>query len=127
MDKIKDQDELQFRQINPSWMEEDGPSRLAFIPTRKDDGKLFLDRSASTTAKKCHDDFCALGLQSESVYGLTPRELLEGPHPVECFSSPLTHNPHHSHADFNGLTKSQMKTKSQELRRRAIARGKLHP
>lgn len=127
MTKIDDPDEVQFRQVNPRWMEEDGPSRLAFLPTKKDDGKLSLDRSASTTAKQSYDDFRALGLNSDGVFGLTPGECEENPHPVECFASPLDNNPHHSHAEFNGLTNSQRKAKSQELRRRAISRGKLHP
>lgn len=127
MTKIDDQDEVQFRQVNPSWMEEDSPSRQAFIPTRKDDGKLSLDRSASTTAKQAYDDFRSLGLNSEGVFGITPGECGEDPNPIECFESPLENNPHHSHADFNGLTKSQKKAKSQELRRKAISRGKLHP
>lgn len=127
MTKIDDLDEVQFRQVNPSWMEGDEPSRLAFIPTKKDDGKLSLDRSASTTAKQSYDDFRALGLNSEGVFGLTPQECEATPNPVECFASPLDNNPHHSHAEFNGLTNSQKKAKSQELRRRAIARGKFHP
>lgn len=127
MTKIDDQNELQFRQVNPSWMEEDGPSRQAFIPTRKDDGKLSLDRSASTTAKQAYDDFRALGLNSDGVFGITPGDCEGEPNPIGCFASPLENNLHHSHADFNGLTNSQKKAKSLELRRRAIARGKLHP
>lgn len=127
MSKISDKTEVQFRQVNSSWMESDGPSRLAFIPTKKDDGKLSLDRSATTTAKASFDDFKALGLNSEGVYGLTPQEMLDQPCPVECFESPLQNNPHHSHADFDGLSNSQKKTKSQELRRKALSRGKLHP
>lgn len=123
MKKIEDHDEVQFRQVNPSWVENDGPSRLAFIPTKKDDDKLSMDRSASTNAKTSFDDFRALGLNSHGVYGLTPQEFSEEPYPVECFESPLDSNPHHSHAEFNGLSRSQKKTKSQNLRRKALARG----
>ena len=120
MTKLDDQDEVQFRQVNPSWMEEGGPSRLAFMPTTKDDGKLSLDRSVSTTVKRSYDDFRALGLRSDGVFGLTPGECSEDPYPVECYASPLDYNPHHSHADFTGLTNGQKKAKSQELRRKAI-------
>lgn len=127
MAKIDDPDEVQFRQVNPSWVEEGGPSRQAFIPTRKDDGKLSLDRSASTTAKQAFDNFRSLGLNSEVVFGITPGECLEEPSPIECFESPLVNNPNHSHADFRGLSKSQKKAKSLELRRKAIARGRLYP
>lgn len=127
MTKLEDSNEIQFRQVNPSWIEEDQPSRLAFIPTRKDNRRLSLDRSASTTAKKAFEDFQALGLKSAGVYGLTPSEFEDAPHPVECFASPLSHNPHHSHADFHGLSNGEVKKKSHELRRRAVARGKLHP
>jgi hypothetical protein len=127
MSKIDDVDEVQFRQINPSWLEDDGPSRLAFLPTKKDDGKLSLDRSSTTTAKDAFEDFKALGLNSSGVYGLTPDEFSKQPSPVECHGSPLENNPHHSHADFSELSNGQRKAKSQELRRLAIARGKLHP
>lgn len=127
MTKIDDPDELQFRQINPSWMEDDGPSRLAFIPTKKDDGKLSLDRSATTDAKNSFEDFKSLGLNSDGVFGLTPREMESEPCPVECFESPLANNRHHSHAEFTGLTNGEKKKKSQDLRRKALARGKLHP
>lgn len=127
MTKIANQNEIQFRQIHPNWMEGDEPSRLAFMPTRKDGNKLSLDRSSSTTAKQSYDDFRALGFKSDGVYGLTPGELLKNPNPIECFASPLDNNPHHSHADFGGLSNSQKKAKSQELRRKAVVRGKLHP
>lgn len=127
MTKIDDPDEVQFRQVNPSWMQDDAPSRQAFEPTKKDDGKLSLDRSASTTPKKAHDDFTALGLRSQAVFGITPRECDEEPTPISCYESPLQNNPHHSHADFDGLSRGERKKKSLELRRYAIARGKLHP
>ncbi len=127
MKKIDDLSEIQFRQVNPSWMEDYGPSRLAFLPTRKDEGKLSMDRSATTDAKSSHEDFKSLGLNSEGVFGLMPCECLETPNPIKCYESPLENNPHHSHAEFAGLTKSQQKAKSQDLRRKALARGKLHP
>lgn len=127
MTKIDDENEIQFRQVNPSWVENDEPSRLAFIPTKKDEGKLSMDRSATTVAKDSFDNFKSLGLKSDGVYGLTPSEFQENPSSIQCFESPLENNPHHSHADFNGLTNGQKKAKSQDLRRKAIARGKLHP
>jgi hypothetical protein len=127
MAKIDDQDEIQFRQVNPCWMEDDDPSRQAFIPTKKDKGKLSFDRSATTTAKASLEDFKLLGLNSDGVYGLTPQEMSEEPFPIECFESPLVNNPHHSYAEFEGLSNSQKKRKSQELRRKALARGKLYP
>jgi len=127
MTKIDDPNEIQFRQVNPNWVQDDVPTRQAFIPTTKDEGKLSLDRSATTTAQQAHNDFTALGLRSEAVFAITPAECSEEPDSIECYESPLENNPHHSHADFNGLTKSRRKKKSFELRRHAIARGKLHP
>jgi len=125
--KLKDPQEIQFRQIHPKWMESDGPSRQAFIPMRNDDGKLSLDRSATTTAEDSFNNYIGLGLCSGGVYGLTPSEFEGKPNPVECFESPLANNPHHSHADFNGLTRSQKKKKSQYLRIMAINRKMLYP
>lgn len=127
MSKIDDPNEIQFRQVNPNWIQDDAPSRQAFDPTKKDDGKLSLDRSGSTSAQKAHEDFTALGLRSEAVFGITPGECAEEPNAIECHESPLDNNPHHSHADFNGLSKSERKKKSFELRRYAVARGKLYP
>ena len=127
MTKIDDPDEIQFRQINPCWFANNEPSRLAFIPTTKDEGKLSLDRSTSTTARQSFDDFRALGLNSDAVFGLTSREFAENPNDVECFASPKKNNLHHSHADFSSLSNGQKKAKSQVLRRHAIFRGKLHP
>ncbi len=127
MTKIDDPNEVQFRQVNPSWMQDNAPSRQAFEPTRRDEGKLSLDRSALTTAQQAHENFTSLALKSEAVFGVTPEECADEPHPIECHESPLDNNPCHSHADFNGLSRSERKTKSQELRRFAIARGKLYP
>ena len=127
MKPIDDKNEVQFRQVHPNWVEEGEPSRLAFIPTTKDEDKLSLDRSANLNSKESFDNFRALGLQSEGVYGLTPNEFSEEPHSIECYESPLDGNPHHSHADFAGLSRREKKLKSLSLRRSALARGKLHP
>ena len=108
-------------------MQEGIPNSAAFMPTRKDEGKLSLDRSTLITAKQSQENFRAQGLNSAAVYGITPEECRETPEPIGCLASPLENNPHHSHADFSELSKGQRKTKSQELLRRAIARGKLHP
>ena len=42
MAKIKDPDEVQFRQVNPKWIDEGVPTREAFLPMGNDDGKLSL-------------------------------------------------------------------------------------
>lgn len=127
MTKIDNSDEVQFRQVNPNWIQDDIPTRQAFIPTTKDEGKLSLDRSATTTAQQAHENFTALGLRSEAVFGITPGECDEQPDPINCHESPLENNPHHSHADFTDLNKGQRKKKSSDLLRHALARGKLHP
>jgi len=127
MTKVDNPDEIQFRQIHPDWIQDDEPSRQAFIPTKKDDGKLSLARSILTSAEKAFQNYIALGLRSSAVYGLSVSEFEEEPAPIKCYASPLSNNPHHSHADFSGLSKSQKKIKSQELRRLAINRGKIFP
>lgn len=111
MTKIDDPDEVQFRQVNPSWMQDDAPSRQAFEPTRKDDGKLSLDRSISTHAQQAHEDYIALGLRSEAVFGVTPGECAQEPNPIECHEDPLPNNPHHSHADFSTLSRGERRKK----------------
>ncbi len=112
-------------------MDKGYPTRLAFSPSKKDAGCLSLDRSVANTAEKSYKNYTALGLKSAAVYGIEAGEFEQEPHPIECHASPIEEagqsNPHHSHADFNGLSKSQRKTKSIELRRIAVVRGKLHP
>lgn len=131
MSKIDDSGEVQFRQIHPSWMEEGDPTRQAFAPSTKDEGCLSLDRSLGINAKQSYENYTSLGLKSEAVYGITVGEFEAQPHPIPCHASPIDEadqkNPHHSHADFNSLTKAQRKAKITELRRAAIGRGKLHP
>ncbi len=127
MKKIDDPYEVQFRQAHPAWVEDGRPTRQIFLPTKKDAGQLSLDRSHSTTPEQCYSNFQSLGLASSGVFGLTPEEFSEGPHPLDCFASPAPNNPHHSHADFTGLTHGQQKAKSIMLLKHAIARGKLHP
>lgn len=131
MSKLEDLQELQFRQIHPSWVDEGHPTRQAFSPSTKDAGCLSLDRSAAIDARQSHENYTSLGLKSEAVYGIEVGEFAEMPYPVECYASPIEEadqwNPHHSHADFNNLTKAERKAKITELRRIAIGRGKLHP
>ena len=131
MSKIDDPLEVQFRQVHPSWVDEGHPTRQAFSPSTKDKGCLSLDRSIDITAKQSYESFTALGLMSEAVYGIAASEFEEEPNPIECYASPIEEddhiNPHHSHADFSGLNKSQRKAKITELRRVALSRGKLHP
>ncbi len=86
MTRIKDKDELQYRQIHPNCMKNCMPLRVAFAPTGKDAGKLSFDRSASITAEESHDAFQARGLKSTGVHGLTPGGCSEEPNPIECFA-----------------------------------------
>ncbi|MGV0035488.1 MAG: hypothetical protein ACNYPE_11225 [Candidatus Azotimanducaceae bacterium WSBS_2022_MAG_OTU7] len=108
-------------------MDKGHPSRRVFSPTKKDVWCLSLDRSAAITAKQSYENYTLLGLKSAAVYGVETGEFEKQPHPIECHASPIQSNPHHSHADFNGLSKTQRKTKSTELLRIAVDRGKLHP
>jgi hypothetical protein len=131
MSKIDDPEEVQFRQVHPSWVDEGHPTRQAFSPSTKDNGCLSLDRSIGITARQSYENFTALGLKSEAVYGIASGEFGAEPNPIECYASPIEEddhtNLHHSHADFNELNKGQRKTKITELRRVALNRGKLHP
>ena len=131
MSKINDPLEVQFRQVHPSWVDEGHPTRQAFSPSTKDNGRLSLDRSIKITAKQSYESFTALGLKSEAVYGIAASEFEEQPNPIECYASPIEEedhiNLHHSHADFSGLNKGQRKAKITDLRRVALSRGKLHP
>lgn len=130
-DALEDADELLFRQVHPSFIDEGVPSSQAFTPTSKDDGRLSVDRSSLTTAAASHALYVGDGHASDAVYALTVAEFAgEG---LECFSDPVlpgvgqSANPAHAVADYSPHKANAQKTKARRLKQKAIARGKLHP
>ncbi|AUW46857.1 hypothetical protein [Rhizobium leguminosarum] len=135
---LEDKDEILFRQIHPSFIQ-DGelssqpftPTSQAFAPTPKDEGYLSVDRSSMTSAGDSYRLFTSNGHASSAVYGVTVGEFCE--QAIACIQAPIqasenqTANPAHALADYNPHKSGQQKNKAKRLKQRAIARGRLHP
>lgn len=122
--------EMLFRHIHPKWVEDDGePSSQPFIPTKKDNNKLSVDRSSLTDAASSYALFLANGLASVAVYGLTVGEFDKEQLP--CAADPLEQspeqlaNPAHALADYAGFSAGQQKLIARRLKLVARARGVL--
>ena len=128
---LADVDEVLFRQIHPSFLDNGKPSSQPFAPTAKDQDKLSVDRSSLTDAASSFALFTGAGHQSVGVYGLTVGEF--GAELIPCLSDPLPAvgaepaNPAHAYADFSGHGPSRQKAKAKRLKQKALARGRLHP
>ena len=130
-DPLNDADEVLFRQIHPSFLDNGKPSSQPFAPTAKDQEKLSVDRSSLTDAASSFALFTGAGHQSVAVFGLTVGEF--GAEGLPCISDPLDAverepaNPAHAYADYSGHSSSQQKTKAKRLKQKALLRGRLHP
>jgi len=127
-DIISDTNELLFRQVHPSFIDNGEPTSQAFRPTQKDRGKLSVDRSSLTTAKNSFDLFVENGFQSDAVYGLTVGEFNK--ENINCFPDPLDTNPinpAHASADFSSFGNSDQKKIAKRLKSKATTRGQLYP
>ena len=122
--------EILFRQIHPTFVEDDGePSSQPFMPSKKDNNMLSVDRSSLTDAAGSHALYVANGQASAAVYGLTVSEF--GEENLPCTSDPLaktdklTANPAHALADYTAHSPNQQKNIAKRLKIVARARGLL--
>lgn len=131
MTNLADAMEVLFRQIHPKFIEDGLPTSQPFRPTRKDNGRLSVDRSALTSASDSFALFIATGSTSTAVYGLTVGEC--GAEKLPCSADPIESsstaaaNAAHAFVDFNDHSDGQWKNISKRLKRKAIERGQLHP
>lgn len=129
--KLTNAEEVLYRQIHPTFMHEGVPSSGSFMPSKKDEHKLSLDRSSLVTAEASHVAYLATGLESEAVYGLEVREF--GAEAIDCEEDPIERsetapeNKAHALADYSPFNPSKQKNISKRLKIKAVARGCLHP
>jgi hypothetical protein len=128
---LTDENEVLFRQIHPTFIQDGQPSSQPFAPTPKDANRLSVDRSSLTTAADSHALFTGNGHASEAVYGVSVGEF--GQADLPCHSEPLPatetepENPAHAYADFAAHALNQQKNRAKRLKQHAIARGRMHP
>lgn len=130
-DPLSEDTEVLFRQVHPSFIQNDQPSSQPFAPTLKDNNKLSVDRSSLTTAAASHALHTGAGHASAAVYGVSVAEFRAEALP--CISDPLKAadgepaNPAHAYADYSGHGISQQKLKAKRLKLKASTRGRLYP
>jgi hypothetical protein len=126
---------LFYRQVNPNWLAEGGPSSQAFGPTPKDNDKLSVDDATKVSAEGSWRHFAEkLGLASIGTWAVSQGEIEEAGElelaasPTEVPEDPSRNNPAHCHVDFSKVSsKGQKRKKAQHLAMRATARGRLYP
>lgn len=119
--------ELLHRQVHPSFLAEDGrPSRMAFEPTRKNEGYLSVSRDTCAkpeVAFQRHTE--GRGLKSAGVWSVTVGECdAQG---AASFEDALPDDDAHALIEFAGLSNSQAKQRADRLADLARQRGRLHP
>lgn len=128
-DKLSEKDEVLYRQIHPTFVQDGVPTSQSFVPTPKDDGKLSVDRSSLTTAESAHSHFVGKGRQSSAVYGVSVNEF--GVQTIDCFPDPIDEpedrNPSHAYANYKPFTSNDQKNKAKRIKQSALLRGRLHP
>lgn len=122
-------DELLFRQVHPSFIQDERPSSQAFKPTPKDEKQLSVARGALTDPVNAYDlHVQAKGLASAGTWAVTVGEAQVESLP--SFPDPLTApiaDPAHALVDFTACSRSQMDAKGSRLAAKARERGRLHP
>jgi hypothetical protein len=121
---LSDFDEVLFRQVNPTWTKSDGTiSSQAFKPTKKDNGKLSVDRSSKSTAQAAFEHHQAVGV-SCCVIGVTVGEVSDLG--LASFDDPTIEKPAHAYIDMSNKTRSELEGLAGRLRDLATQRGVLH-
>jgi len=126
-ERLRDTDELLYRQIRRDQIDEGQPGSHAFRPLPKDQNMLSLDRGALTTPRAAHVLFIEIGFESVRVYGIAVGELAR--ESIPSYADPLSApplrkaNPAHALADYSTHTTAKQKVVSKRLKRLAIARG----
>ena len=81
-DKILDDDEVMFRQIHPSSLQNGEPASDRFRPYASDGHLMSVDRSALITAEQSHSLYTSTGRKSAAVFGVSVREF--GDEAIDC-------------------------------------------
>lgn len=127
---LEEKNEVLFRQIHPSFMEDNEPSSDRFRPSVRDQHRLSVDRSALTTAAEAHARFVSGGRKSVAVFGLSVGEF--DAENIPCSEDPIPasanepENPAHALADYAAHELATQKLVAKRLKRLAVARGCLH-
>lgn len=127
---LSDDEEVLFRHVHPSFIDNEVLSSQPFAPTSKDNDQLSVDRSFLTDARSSYELFVAGGSNSVGVAGLTVGEFKA--EDLSCFPDPIggegdpLANLAHAYADYSSHSRSQQKLRAKRLKNKAVARGWLY-
>lgn len=112
---------LLHRQINESWQHNGEVSSQAFIPTKKDEGRLSTYNGDMITPDKSWEHFnFVLRFKSIGVMAFSVGECQNLELPVCPDPAPF---PEHTVVDFNGLSRKVRERKADGLKQVANSRG----
>jgi hypothetical protein len=124
--RLTDPDELLFRQVHPSWLDDDVPTSQAFTPTAKDDGELSIARGSLITAEAAYEHYTTVQkFASAGIWAVTVGE--SNGAGLESFDDARPGVAAHGFIDFRGLSKKEAKRRGVLLAARARARSRLYP
>ena len=120
-DALGDPEEPLFRQVHPTWIQEDRLTSQAFRPTPKDKGQLSVSRGSMTTAAAAFELHTrGRGLVSAGVWAVQVADCSALGLPV--YPDPLAEpvdDPAHAVVDFRNVSDKEARAKSQVLRSKA--------
>ncbi|UFS93750.1 hypothetical protein [Nocardia huaxiensis] len=130
--ELDNPDELIWRNVHPTWIDNGQLSSLAFKPSPKDTGKLSGAREEKVTADKHYFEFTEeLGLESAGVWAVTVGEAREQAVPcvydAESSTKPDPCPTGHTYLDFRSHSGGRVRKIASSLRKAAEERGKRHP
>jgi hypothetical protein len=123
---LTDLDEVLFRQVHPSWLDNGEPTSQAFAPTPKDEGRLSIAQGSLTSAENAYKHYTTVQrLESAGTWAVTVGEAAAVE--LESFDDHEDDPPAHGFIDFGGLSRRAAKRKAMVLAGQARQRGRLYP
>jgi len=121
-------DELLFRHLHPSWIDNGVITSQLFKPTKKDAGCVSTERSSKISPEGAYAGHLALGFESVGVYAVSVDEVRTGVN-LEPVDDPRDDEgkPAHAFIDMRELDNKAIRGAAGLLRDRAVTRGCLHP
>lgn len=124
--RLTDPDEVLFRQVHPSWVDDGVPTSQAFTPTPKDEGELSIALGSLTTAEAAFKHHTTvLKFASAGTWAVTVGEADDAG--LESFDDDQPDLLAHGFVDFRGLGRKEAKRRGMLLAASARARGRLYP
>ena len=122
---LAEPDELLFRQVHPSWVQDGVPSSQVFKPTKKDAGMLSIALGSKTSPERAFDHHTqVLKLKSAGTWAVTVGEV-KGVG-LGSYAQPLDDNPDHGFIDFREIGRGQIERSAKLLLAKARNRGCLY-